>query len=92
MRVLFQSFRLPRNPLARLGLALLAVLLLVVAWGVVLVAAVGIGLALAARALWLGLRGPGSVPAAGSRPADPDIIEGEFRVISRERESIQSRR
>jgi hypothetical protein len=76
MRHAFFHLSPPRHPLARAGLALLglAILGLLSALGLAL-AAVVVG-ALALRATWRRL-----TAAPTQRTADPQVIEGEYRVV-----------
>ncbi len=76
MRHAFFQFSPPRHPLARVGLALLglAILALLSALGLAF-AAVVVGL-LAIRALMR--RITGQTP---TRPAQPQVLEGEYRVV-----------
>lgn len=78
MRVEFARFAPPRHPLARLALGLAGLLLLglLSAFGLALAAVALIGLA--GRAAWLRLRG--GPPRAGASH-DPQVIEGEFKVV-----------
>jgi hypothetical protein len=77
MRHAFFTLSPPRHPLARAGLALvgLAILGLLSALGLAF-AAVVIGV-VALRALWRRLL----LPAPPARPAEPRVIEGEYRVV-----------
>lgn len=79
-------YRVPESPLARFGLALLGLALLVVSFAVGLVfLAVVAGLAivgsvaLTIRNWWLGRRG-------GRRRPDEDLVEVEYRIVDRERD------
>ena len=78
-------YRVPENPLARFGLALLALAALVVSFFVglvfvVIVAGLAIigGIALSVRNWWLGRRSGGD--------SDEDLVEVEYRVVRRERD------
>ncbi len=80
MRPMFFSLQPPRHPLARfaLGLAGLVLLGFFTLFGL---AAAAVVLALfALRRLYLALRGERPMPMP-ARPHDPDVIEGEFRVV-----------
>ncbi len=78
MRPLFFSFQPPRHPLARFALGLTGLVLLgffgLIGLSIAAVALSGYAL----RRLWLRLAG--ARPAPG-RPLDPNVIEGEFRVV-----------
>jgi hypothetical protein len=78
MRPLFFSLQPPRHPLARFALGLAGLVLLGL-FGLIglLIAAVALA-GYAFRRLWLRLSG---APPAARRPRDPDVIEGEFRVV-----------
>lgn len=87
MRPMFFALQPPRNPLLRFALALVGVALLgfFTVFGLVIGAAVLAAFAL--RRVWLQLRRPAA--AAGGqqpqRPADPNVIEGEFVVVDKPR-------
>lgn len=78
MRPLFFSLRPPRHPLARFALGLAGLLLLGV-FGLIGLAIAAV--ALTAYALRRLLRSLGAAPAAPDRTSEPDVIEGEFRVV-----------
>ena len=91
MRPFLFALQPPRNPLLRLALALVGVVLLgfFTVFGLIAAAAVLAGFAL--RRVWLRLRGPAAAPFAPARPADPDVIEGEFSVVDKPRTPLTSR-
>jgi hypothetical protein len=81
---LFRATRM-RHPLARLGVSMLTVIavLLFVALGVFALAALAIGGALLVLVNAVRPRARTHAGAAASpRPAPPDVIEGEFKVVS----------
>lgn len=90
MRPMFFALQPPRNPLLRLALALIGVAILgfFTVFGVLVAGAVLVGFGL--RRAWLHLRGatPGAAPV---RPADPDVIEGEFSVVDKPRTPLHWR-
>ncbi len=78
-------YRVPESPLARFGLALVGLVLLVLSFVVGLVfLAVGAGLAvlggiaLSVRGWWLRRK--------GARREDDDLVEVEYRVVDRRRD------
>ncbi len=78
-------YRVPESPIARFGLALVGLVLLVLSFFVGLVfLAVGAGLAvlggiaLSVRGWWLRRK--------GSSPQDDDLVEAEYRVVDRRRD------
>ena len=86
VQVLFRAAR-SRNPLARLALGALGliVIALFVTVGVFALAAlvVGGGLLLLVNALRAAPRQAASADSASvAQPAPPDVIEGEFKVVS----------
>lgn len=82
------EFRRPRNPLLRLGVALLGIAVL----ALLLVFGLFIGLAMLAftgtRRLVAALMGVS--PQAGSRPRanDPHVIEGEYDVVRKQHDFL----
>lgn len=82
MRPLFFSFQPPRHPMARFVLGLTGLVLLGFFGLIGLLIAAVVLAAYAIRRLWLRLSG--TRPAPG-RPLDPNVIEGEFRVVERSR-------
>lgn len=91
MRPFLFALQPPRNPLLRLALALVGVVLLgfFTVFGLIAAAAVLAGFAL--RQVWLRLRGPAAAEAAPRRPVDPNVIEGEFSVVDKPRTPLTSR-
>lgn len=91
MRPFLFALQPPRNPLLRLALALVGVILLgfFTVFGLIAAAAVLAGFAL--RRIWLRLRGPNVSAAVSARPADPNVIEGEFSVVEKPRTPLTSR-
>jgi hypothetical protein len=91
MRPFVFALQPPRNPLLRLALALVGLVLLgfFTVFGLVATGAVLAGFAL--RHVLLRLRGPVASPAAPTRPADPHVIEGEFSVVDKPRTPLTSR-
>jgi len=78
MRPLFFSIQPPRHPLARIALGLVGLVLLGV-FGLLGLMIAAVALAVwALRRLWLRLSG---APSAPTRPFDPSVIEGEFKVV-----------
>lgn len=91
MRPFLFALQPPRHPLLRLALALVGVVLLgfFTVFGLIAAAAVLAGFAL--RRAWLRLRGAVATGPASARPADPDVIEGEFSVVEKPRTPLTSR-
>lgn len=87
MRPMFFTLQPPRHPLLRFGLALVGVALLgfFTVFGVIVAGAVLAAFAL--RRVWLRLRGAaaGTSQAGPARPADPNVIEGEFSIVDKPR-------
>lgn len=86
MRPMFFTLQPPRNPLLRFGLALVGVALLgfFTVFGVIVAGAVLAAFTL--RRLWLRMRGV--APVTPARPADPNVIEGEFSIVDKPRQPL----
>ena len=91
MRPFVFALQPPRNPLLRLALGLVGVVLLgfFTVFGLVAAGVVLAGFAL--RHVLLRLRGPVTSPTTPTRPADPHVIEGEFSVVDKPRTPLTSR-
>ena len=89
MRPMLFALQPPRNPLLRFALALVGVALLgfFTVFGLVIGAAVLAAFAL--RRVWLRMRG--AAPVSPARPADPQVIEGEFVVVDKPRTPLSWR-
>lgn len=90
MRTRLFILQRPRHPLARLALALLglAVFGALLVFGLIALAVlVAVGGVLMLVRAWRGRHasGRGNTPEDGSRPADPEVLEGEYVVIRESR-------
>jgi fatty acid desaturase len=88
MRTRFFILQRPRHPLARLALALLglAVFGALLVFGLIALAVlVAVGGVLMLVRAWRGRHADGNAPEDGSRPADPEVLEGEYVVIRESR-------
>ncbi|MCG6117426.1 MAG: hypothetical protein MEQ07_04415 [Aquimonas sp.] len=88
MHARFVQLQLPRNPILRVLLGVLGIALLgLFALAGATLAVVGLA-ALGLRGLWLRLRGSAQ-PRQPQRPFDPDVIEGDYRVVERPRGELR---
>jgi len=81
MHVQFTGWKPPRNPMARLLLALVGAALLGFFTVFGLVIAAGVMAVLGVRALLRQLAAPARSATPPPRPTPPGVIEGEYRVI-----------
>jgi len=84
MRPFLFSLRTPRNPLAKFALGLMGVLLVGLTAVLGLVAGAALLLGLGAKRLFGGAKPVRST----AQPADPDVIEGEFSVVEKPRQTL----